>query len=86
MDEWEDNIKNFKIAYKGLNISVTPKAHSLFYEIPFFIKKHSRPLGFYSEQKFETVHQDWKKTWSLYKRVESHNEHPKKLKDAVKIC
>ena len=56
-DDWEANIHIFKLSYEALPISVTPKAHSVWYEIPIFIWRYGRPMGFFSEAKYEHVHQ-----------------------------
>jgi hypothetical protein len=72
IDGWEMDIDNFKTAYKRLNVSVTPKVHSIFFEVRLFIKKHGRPLGFVTEQKYETVHQDFDPTWNRYKTSENN--------------
>ena len=72
IDGWETDIDNFKTAYKKLNISVTPKVHSIFFEVRLFIKKHGKPLGFVTEQKYETVHQDFDPTDKRYKTAENN--------------
>ena len=38
---WLLTIENFKNGYKNLGESVTPKMHSIYYEIPIFIRDHS---------------------------------------------
>ena len=55
--DWEDTIEQFKISYRNLGESVTPKAHTVFFEIPKFIRRHNKPMGYFSEGKFEHVHQ-----------------------------
>ena len=72
IDGWETDIDNFKTAYKRLNVSVTPKVHSIWFEVRIFIKKHGKPLGFVTEQKYETVHQDFDTTWDSYKTSENN--------------
>ena len=53
-ENWKQTIEEFKNSYKSLEIvSVTPKAHSLFYETVIFIQRKQKPLGFFSESKFE---------------------------------
>ena len=83
LSDWELKIKNFQTCYKTLKISVTPKIHSIFYEIPIFIKRKNKPLGYFSEQKFESVHADLKPTLAWYKRAENHPDYAKKLKDGI---
>ena len=69
--DWEEKIEVFKIAYKALGISITPKVHTLFYEIPIFIKKTGKALGHFSAHHFEAGHFDFEGTLQLFKRKES---------------
>ena len=73
--DWEEKIEVFKIAYKALGISITPKVHTLFYEIPIFIKKTGKALGHFSAHHFEAGHFDFEGTLQLFKRNESSPEH-----------
>ena len=74
-DDWEEKIEAFKISYKALDISITPKVHCLFYEIPIFIKKTGKALGHFSAHHFEAGHFDFETTLQLFKRKESHKDH-----------
>lgn len=56
LPEWESNITEFKKCYLTLDSSVTPKIHSIFFEIPIFIKRQNKPLGYFSEAKYKAVH------------------------------
>ena len=85
LPEWQTNIKNFEICYKTLGSSITPKIHSIFFEIPRFIKKHNMPLGRVSEQKFEHVHSDIKPTLARYKRAPNSPDYAKKREDSI-VC
>ena len=80
---WEQKILDFETAYRSLNISITPKVHSVFYEIPIFILRHNKPLGFFTEQKFETVHTDFLPTWNRFKCNENNPNFPSRLTDAT---
>ena len=82
-NDYKQKIKNFEIAYRNLGISVTPKVHCIFFEVPIFIEKHGKPLGFFTEQVFESMHSDWKPTWARYKRNENHPQFEEQLKSAV---
>ena len=82
-DGWNAHINNFETSYRALKISVTPKVHNVFYEVPIYIKKTGLPLGVRCEQKFESVHSDMKPTWSWYKRSENHSEYDSQLKRAM---
>ena len=80
---YQQIIDEFEACYRSLGISVTPKVHTIFYEIPLFIRRHGKPMGFYSTQKFESIHQDFKATWSYYNVPENHKDFGQKLKSAI---
>ena len=82
-DNYKDYINEFKECYKKLEISVTPKAHVIFYEIPIFCDEVKQPLGKFSAQPFESMHFDFKPTYKCYMRPENHPQHGPKLKDAM---
>ena len=67
-------ITDFEKAYRDLPIPVTPKAHLVFYEIPIFIQRTNKPLGYVHEQSFETVNHDTKAPWQDFKRKEDSPE------------
>ena len=71
---WNSKVKSF-----------CQKVHSIFYEVRIFIKRHKKPLGFVTEQKYESAHQDMKHTEKLYKRAENHPDFPRKSKDML-VC
>ena len=62
IDDFEKHINNFRLSYLQLGISVTPKAHSVFFHIKYFCNKHKKGLGYFSEQAMEAVHSDFKNT------------------------
>ena len=74
-DDWEARIHVFMEAYMALGISVTPKAHTIFYEIPIFIWEVGLALGHFAAQHFETGHFDFEETLNRFKRKETHPEH-----------
>ena len=78
-EDWEEKIELFKTSYKSLDISVTPKVHCLFYEVPIFIRKTGKALGHFSAQHFESGHFDFEQTLNNFKRKESHPEHGTQL-------
>ena len=65
--------------------SFCQKVHSIFYEVRIFIKRHKKPLGFVTEQKYESAHQDMKDTEKLYKKAENHADFAQKSTDMV-VC
>ena len=85
------SIEDFEAIYRQLphakdpekNLSVTIKAHVIFQHIPETIDLTGKSLGIFSTQAFESVHYDFIETWKRYKRPQSHEDYPKKLKDAV---
>ena len=65
-------LDDFKKSYTDLQIPVTPKVHCVFFHVKEFCLKHQKPLGRYSEQSLEAVHNDFKSTWEKYKVSEEH--------------
>ena len=61
------------------------KVHTIFYEVRIFIKRPKKPLGFVTEQKYESAHQDMKDTEKCYKKAENHPDFPEKSKDMM-VC
>ena len=80
---WEQKILDFETAYRSLDISITPKVHSVLYEIPIFILRHNKPLGFFTEQKFETVHTNLLPTWNRFACNETNPNFPSNLTRAT---
>ena len=56
--------ENVDIVYSP---SKSNKVHAIVTHVPEFIRMTGEPLGRYSEQAMESVHQDWEKTWENYK-------------------
>ena len=84
--EYEANIIQFKEVYFELGISITPKVHILIEHVAEFCSKHSRSLGWYSEQASESCHYDFLRNfWEKrgYKRSIGHPNYAKNLLDAV---
>ena len=84
--QFESNISEFKDVYVNLGISITPKVHILVNHVPYFLNKHNRPLGWYSEQALESTHYDFSKNcWEKqrFKRQLGHPDYAKNLKRAV---
>ena len=66
------HIKDFKSSYLQLSVSVTPKAHAVFYHVPEFIALKGSALGIFSEQSTETLHSIFSAQWARYKRNPDH--------------
>lgn len=78
-----EEISKFKDSYLSLGVSVTPKAHAVFFHISEFIKKHQTGLGIYSEQAVESTHSKFKTHWQRYKRSPLHPSYGEKLLQCV---
>ena len=63
--DFAQHIQNFRDSCDHLPISITPKLHILFVHVPEFINRKNLPLGVFSEQASETVHQDFQKFWDI---------------------
>lgn len=61
----------------ALQISVTPKMHSIFYHVKEFCKANGIGLGFFVELAFESVHHDYNETWKNFKFHEDHENYGK---------
>ncbi len=70
---WRKCIQKFKILYKKSVASVTPKAYVVFRHVIEFCDHFGFGLGYYSEQPFESVHQDWKQIWEHMKVHDASN-------------
>ncbi len=58
---WRLCTRDFETTYRKTCASVTPKAHVVSRHAEQFCDREGFGLGNYSEQAFESVHQDWKK-------------------------
>lgn len=76
-------IKNFMDSYLALEISVTPKAHIVFFHVPQFCTKYNKPLGFFNEQAIETIHFEFKSFWEKYKVEPDHKDYAKRLLKSI---
>ena len=77
-------IRNFKESCEHLPVTITPKLHILFFHVPEFIRRKNMPLGVFSEQASESVHQDFQKFWDTrYKRAMGHPEYSNKLLKSI---
>ena len=77
-------IFNFKGSCEQLPVSITPKLHILFFHVPEFIRRKNSPLGVFSEQASESVHQDYQKFWDMrYKRDVSHPDYSNQLLKSI---
>ena len=77
--DYESKIAQFQQSYVKLPISVTPKAHAAFFNVPLFIKKKKMGLGLFSEQATEALHLNFKVHRDRYKRDSSHPDYAKHL-------
>ena len=68
MADWPEKVKSFEDSYRALGISVTPKVHIIFHEMPIYLRKFKIPLGVHSEQFIENIHCDIKSTSSCFMR------------------
>lgn len=82
--EYSQRINAFKISYLDLNITVTPKVHTVFYHVEEFCKISGMGLGFYAEQAVESAHADFKKIWKKYKVKKSNDNYSTNLIKAVR--
>ena len=81
--DYKERVMNFKEAYLELEISVTPKVHMIFDHVIPFCELKEKGLGYYSEQASESVHYDFKTTWSNYSRKMNDPKYGEKLLSAV---
>ena len=80
-DRFLKKTKQFKNPY--LALPVTPKAHSVFFHVPEFIKHHGISLGLFSEQATEAIRSIFKDHWRRYKRNKSHPDYGSKLLQCI---
>ena len=65
---WRDKIREFETAYKDLHISMIDKCHILVHDVPRFLDRpNAKPLGYWTEQQFESVHADYCTTFHNFK-------------------
>ena len=94
LEGWRESIGEFTTSYRfliktsGDPITVTPKVHIIMEHVGQYLDmkgEHGeyKGLGFWSEQAFESVHADFKKSWESVKVDISHPDFPKKLKNCV---
>ena len=68
MADWRVKIQNFESAYRDLHISMTDKVHILVHDIPRYLgRPNAKPLGYFTEQQFESVHADYATTFRNFK-------------------
>ena len=71
---YKEKLKAFRIAYKKLKISGTPKGHAVFHHISEFCDLVKMGLGPYSEQAAESLHHEFDTMWTRFKVKKQ--EHP----------
>ena len=81
--DFKEKIEKFKDSFLSLPVTVTPKAHAVFYHISEFIDRHGSALGLFSEQATETMHSKFKTHWQRFKQSPSHPEYGTQLLHCV---
>ena len=77
-------IEAFRIAYKKLKISITPKVHAVFHHIREFCELVKMGLGPFSEQAAESLHHDFDTMWTRFKvKKQEHSEYGNRLLNSV---
>ena len=83
-DTWEGNLINFGECYRATGASISPKVHIVLSHLTYFVKKFG-PLGIYSEQAGESIHQDFKRQFQKFYIKDT--EHPKYADNLLKaVC
>ena len=82
-DNFEEIIQDFEVSYRALDISVTIKAHTIFYEVIIYCKATGKPLGIISSQPLESAHFDFEPTFNCFKRKEGHKDHPDSIVNSM---
>ena len=77
------HIKDFNNSYLQLPVSVTPKAHAVFYHVPELIALKGTALGIFSEQSTEALHSIFSAQWGRYKRNPDHPDYGGQLLKCV---
>ena len=81
---YKRTIYEFKTSYMKLGISVTPKAHAVFYHVSEFCDIKGMGLAPWSEQTAESLHSDFNKIWKNFMvRDTEHPDYGKRLLDAI---
>ncbi|XP_065668590.1 uncharacterized protein LOC136088569 [Hydra vulgaris] len=75
----KEKIEKFKDSFLSLPVTVTPKAHAVFYHISEFIDRHGSALGLFSEQATKAKHSKFKTHWQRFKQSPSHPEYGTQL-------
>ena len=86
MGNWRTKIREFEDAFRDLHISMTLKVHILVHDIPRFLgRPNMKPLGYFTEQQFESVHADYATTFRNFKipRDPENDNFGQKLLDSV---
>ena len=87
MANWREKIAEFEESYRRLGINMTIKCHILCHDIPRYLEMpNKKPLGYVTEQQFESVHADFATTFRNHKipRDEDHeNFGPKFLSSVI---
>lgn len=82
-ESFENQINKFRQSYQALNISITPKVHTVFFHVAHFCNKNNKGLGFFSEQAVESAHYDFNTTWHKYRVGNEHPQYSSRLLKAV---
>ena len=83
---WKEKIQEFETSYKKLGINMTLKCHILCHDIPRYLQlPNKKPLGYVTEQQFESVHSDFATTFRNFKipRDEDHENFGPKFLSSV---
>ena len=66
------HINDFKNQYLQLPVSITSKAHTVFYPVPEFIALKGTALGIFREQSTQALHSIFSAQLARYKRNPDH--------------
>ena len=71
--------------FENVSLNIPWKIHIAINHIILFLKSTNSDngLGIYLEQAGESIHHEFKKTWSRYKRQQNYSEYAKRLKLSV---
>ena len=81
-EDYQAKIDAFEASFKKLNMNSFPKIHHIVKHVPQFCERYG-PLGPYSEQTFESVHQEFAKTWARFRRPMGTSDYDTFLMKAV---
>ena len=62
------------ILHQIFKVTIPNKLHVIFEHVPYFIEKHKKPLGEFSEEVVEATHQKFDTVWSSYKVKDVESE------------